>query len=453
MKSFVTPMLIRLFFFEGKMRAIFDKGISLVHKLLAKGFFHIFIGNSLVKIVSMCSAILLPRILVPESVYGILGTVDNVNSYLILVNGFGLANSVLRFCAMKDEKIEKSAVFHFCLRLGLIIDFIILIVFTPILMFSPFFANGNYGIAKQYILIACFIPILTYIQEIVMLYMRANTMNKMFSKISVLYTVLYAGFQVILAFFFSLKGVFIGRYIALSLVSAICFWLLYHHQVLSDEKIKLSLAERKAILYYGIGTMITNAFSLIMPYNETLVVNLVLKDLSTTAYYKAASMIPSNLQYIATSVVVFVFPYFAKHTGDGRWIQKNTYKVCFGMMGLMIPIILVGYVLSPAVINIIYGVNYAPAIEIMKPMWIAFGINAVLRIPIGNILAALGELRFNMILSAFMCIIHAFFDYYFISNVGIGGAAFALIITYVLSGVISLIFLNYKCQNAWKGVA
>ena len=98
------------------MKRYIEKLRSAVKSLLSKGFFHIFIGNTLVKCVSLCSAILLPRILVPESIYGMLGTVDNVNSYLILMNGLGLANSVLRYCAMKDTLEEKTAVFRFCLK-------------------------------------------------------------------------------------------------------------------------------------------------------------------------------------------------------------------------------------------------------------------------------------------------------------------------------------------------
>lgn len=423
------------------MKHYISKLCLAVKNLLSKGFFHIFIGNTLVKCVSLCSAILLPRILVPESIYGILGTVDNVHSYLILINGMGLSNSVLRYCAMKDTKEEKTAIFSFCLKFGLIADGLILLIFLPILFFSTLFSSGNYGIAKPYILVACLIPVLTYIQEIAMLYMRANLMNKSYSKISVLYTLFYAGFQVLLAFVCSLNGVFIGRYIALSIIVVICFWFLYRNDVLSKDTTTISATEKKEIVLYGMGAMISNAFSLIMPYNETLVVNLVLQDLNSTAYYKAASMIPSNLQFIATSVVVFIFPYFAKHTGDWKWIRKKVSLVILGMFAIMVPIMVVGYFLSPYIVSFIYGENYSPAIEIMKPMWIAFGINAIVRIPLGNILAALGELKFNIILSVFISILHFILDFFFISNMGIGGAAYALMIAYFVSGLCSVLYI------------
>ena len=429
------------------MKRYLDKLISALKSLLSKGFFHIVVGNTLVKCVSLCSAILLPRILVPESVYGMLGTVDNVNSYLILINGLGMANSVLRYSAMKDTLEEKTAVFRFCLKFGILADGLIILVFAPLLMFSTLFSGGNYGASKGYILVACLIPMLTYVQEVAMIYMRANLLNKAYAKISVVYTLLYAGFQVLLALFFSLTGVFVGRYIALSITAAICFWLLYRNKVLSKEPAKISKDEKKKIIWYAMGTMVTNAFSLIMPYNETLVVNLVLQNLDSTAYYKAASMIPSNLQFIATSVVVFIFPYFAKKTGQWGWIRKKSLLVILGMLGIMVPIMAVGYLLSPQLILWIYGENYSPAIEIMKPMWVAFGLNAIVRIPLGNILAALGELKFNIILSAVISLLHLALDYYFISNMGIGGAAYALMIAYGVSGLCSVIYIFTKRER------
>jgi O-antigen/teichoic acid export membrane protein len=350
---------------------------------------------------------------------------------------------------MSDNHHEKSAIFRFCMKVGLAANGIMLLFYLP-LLFSPILSKGNYGASRLFILIACLIPTLTFVLDIAMVYMRANLMNQLFSKVSVIYTVLFSFFQILFAFLFSLTGAFVGRYVALILTVCMCVAFLKREHVLLPPEEALSRETRIKILRYGLGTMITNALSLIMPYNETLVVNLVLEDLTTTAYYKAASMIPSNLQYIATSVVVFIYPYFARHTNDGPWIRKNFLRVILSMMGIMIPIITLGFFISPPLIRIIYGKAYAPAITIMRPMWIAFGINAILRVPLGNILAALGELRFNIILSAFMSALHLGLDYYFISRLGIGGAAFALMIVYSISGFLSLIYILYGCREKWN---
>jgi O-antigen/teichoic acid export membrane protein len=118
------------------------------------------------------------------------------------------------------------------------------------------------------------------------------------------------------------------------------------------------------------------------------------------------------------------------------------------MLGIMVPIIAVGYLFAPQIILWIYGSNYAPAIDIMKPMWIAFGINAIVRIPLGNILAALGMLKFNIILSAVISALHLVLDYLFISTMGISGAAYALMISYAVSSACSVVYLFAKRERA-----
>ena len=69
-----------------------------VNKMREKGFFSVFLGSLLVKCISFCSVLFLPRIIADTSQYGVLSIVDNFNSYLLIVSGLGLSNSILRFC-------------------------------------------------------------------------------------------------------------------------------------------------------------------------------------------------------------------------------------------------------------------------------------------------------------------------------------------------------------------
>ena len=53
-----------------RMSAMIVKLRTAVRSLLERGFFHIVIGNTLVKFISFCAAIFLPQIITPESRYG-----------------------------------------------------------------------------------------------------------------------------------------------------------------------------------------------------------------------------------------------------------------------------------------------------------------------------------------------------------------------------------------------
>lgn len=429
------------------MAAIKERLRTGAKALRARGFFHIFFGNTLVKIISLSSAMLLPRILSSTTDYGLLSTIDNFNSYLILLNGMGLSTSVLRYCSLEESKEGKTAIFHFAFRWGMIFNGILLLIFLPLLFFSTLFADGTYAAARMYILVACLLPSLTYGLDLVLVYMRSNFMNRSFARISVLYTLFYAGFQILFAFFAAIRGVIIGRYIAVSAIVAIGLFILFREKVLAKEPPMLSSDHKKELLRYGLGSMFANALSMIMPLNETLVINMALQDLSTTAYYKAASTVPSNIQYVALSVATFIYPYFAKNTGKTKWVKKYSLLTLAGMSVIMGAAVVIGFFASPYIIRIIYGKDYLPAVPIMQAMWVAYALNSALRIPLGNILAAMGELRFNIILSAVTCILHFGLDWFFISNMGISGAAYALTISYALSGAASFAYLLYYCRR------
>ena len=57
-------------------------------------------------------------------------------------------------------------------------------------------------------------------------------------------------------------------------------------------------------------------------------------------------------------------------------------------------------------------------------------------------------MKFNIILSAVISLLHLALDYYFISNMGIGGAAYALMIAYGVSGLCSVIYIFAKRERA-----
>ena len=59
----------------------------------------------------------------------------------------------------------------------------------------------------------------------------------------------------------------------------------------------------------------------------------------------------------------------------------------------------------------------------------------------------------NILLSVFISALHLGLDFVFISSMGIGGAAYALMIAYAVSGICSAVYLLYKCRHSWKGAA
>lgn len=410
---------------------------KVVESLKERGFFSIFFGSILVKMISFCSTLFLPRIIADTSQYGILSIVDNFNSYLILVSGLGLQNSILRFCVLREKYKDKRAVFNFCLQWGTIINGIALVIAIFIIFETDLGIEG----LKTYQLVAVGIPSINYIFDCISLFLRADMKNKEYARLSVFYTLFYAGFQVVFAVAFKVYGAILGRYVGLVLVVIIGVMIVKKRTELFDVKASdMTRQQRKEVISFAFAGLLANSFSVMMPMNEQMVLTAVVRDEVQVAYYKAAYMLPSNLQFIANAVVTFVYPYFIKHSDDIIWVWKKSRQTMLALSVIILPIAIILSALSPQVIKIIFGEDYLPAVGLMHMMWIAFSINSIFRMPLGSILGAIGRIKFNAYNAGITAALHLLLDYYFITTKGVHGAAYGLTLAYIFAGVLNLIY-------------
>jgi O-antigen/teichoic acid export membrane protein len=209
----------------------------------------------------------------------------------------------------------------------------------------------------------------------------------------------------------------------------------------------LTRQEKNSCLKYAVNTLIASGFSTIMPYNENTVINHMV-SLDAMGDYTSAQVVPMSVQFIAMSIVVFVFPYFAKNYKDGVWIYKKTKRTVLLMSAAMFGIAAVGIALAPYII-LVFGDEFRTpdSIRLMRIFFVTFAINGAVRIPIGNILAAIGEVKFNVYNAIFSCTVHIAICWAMTSLYGINGAAYGLLIGYLISSAASLIYLRYYCKK------
>jgi len=414
---------------------------------VSKGFFHILGGNTLVKFISLFSALLLPRLLTKEE-FGQLAYVDNMYSYLLLVNGLGINAAILRFVAVAQDEAEKKEVFKYSLKFGIMADFVICILMSIVLFFMRVPLDG----VKKYLFFIIFLPIPILAFECISSYLRSNFQNKKYSLLSIAYTLMSALLQVAFAWKFKIFGAITARYI--TAFAAVAFGMLliggshFSFRKTEDRQRKiLDKAYRRNIFKFAFAALAASGFSLILPLNEQMVLTQIFKSETMTANYRASSLGAQNIQIITMSVVVFIYPYFARHTNDGKWLWKSYKKVASGLLAGVGALSVAAYFLTPYLVPLIFGEKYRDIIGLMSFMWLTFGINAVVRMPVGNILASVGEVKFNLINAFASSLVHIILDIIFIKKMGINGAAIALTITYLLSGVAGVVYFKGFCKR------
>lgn len=434
-------------FIRQKLKA----GKNYARKGAKTGFFHILGGNTLVQVIGALSVLLFPRIMGED--YSTFNAANTYITYLFIFNGFGLTNGILRYCAVFDKPEDKKGYFVYALKFGLLADTVIIAAYSGgLFLLKQFFGyNVPYGSADIFAMLI-FTSFFAYIFQALQYYLRANKENKLFSSTSVIFTATYAVFQILLAILFKLfgrvmEGAALGRYIAYFVAIGFALYMMRNLPGLKAKAVKLKKAEKVGMIKYSANYMIANSFSQLMPNNESaLVSNMVSKP--DFGDFSVAQMIPSSVTFIASSVMVYAFPYFARNYRDGNWIYKNTKKLVAGMTALMVLITLLGCIFAPLIV-IIFGKKFQTpnAVNLTRLFFIAYGVSGAVRMPVGNVLAAVGEVKFNIINSAITFAVHLVLCWYLTSHFGIGGAAYGLLIGYILSSAISYIYLIYYCKK------
>ena len=437
------------------MRYIKDKmkiGRDYVKKSVKSGFFHILGGNTLVQAISAIAALLYPRIM-GKTDYATFNAAQTILNYLLIFNGLGLFNGILRYCAVFEKPEDKKGYFVYALKFGIISDAAVIAVFGGGLAvldkFNIYKVPYN---CSDILIILTFTSVLQFVFTSLQYYLRANRENKLYSSTCVIFIASYAGFQIVFALIFRLfgqvmQGTAIGRYVAFAVAIAAALYFMVKLPAFKVKGIKLKKAEKRSIVKYSANYMIANSFSALMPNNESMLVSNMVSN-NDFGDFTAAQMVPSSVTFITNSVMIYVFPYFAKHYKDGKWVYRNTKRLVIGMTLFMALVTFLGIIFAPQMV-LIFGSKFKTpnAVKLTRLFFIAYGISGAVRMPVGNILGAIGEVKFNIINSALTFGIHLLLCWYLTAHFGIGGAAYGLLTGYAISSVISYVYLKYYCNK------
>lgn len=411
-----------------------------ISELFRGGFFHIFVGNTLVKLMAFISSIVIVR-LVDKTDYAYLTYADNLYNYVISLAGMGMTAAILKYCASASDKGENKAYFMFALKHGTILQ---MLCSVAVLCYA-IFTDIPFPKARPIIVALFLYPVLNNILNALFNYVRAHGHNRLYAKAAVIQTFAVFLFSIVLVLCMGVNGIAGARYGAIMIaIGSLCPVLFSEMGGIKSKR--LTRDEKKAFLAMSFSLMISNLFSLIMPINEMTLVNELLRDEVITANYKVAIMIPSQLAFVTNSIIVYYFTIIAKMR-DGKEIWRLSKKVGI-MTGAFIGVIsCIGGLLTPFVIKFIYGSQYEDAIVLSLFFWAVYAINAAIRLIPMNFLPAVGIVKFNAAMAAVSCLVHVCITYISIRTLGIFGAGIATGIVYLGSGIMYWMYFRRYCAK------
>lgn len=407
-----------------------------------KGFLHIFGSSFINKVIGFGVGIILPRI-IGKDLFGEYTYAQTILNMFLLLQGLGVVPAILQYCSENYDEDQKLSYLKYGIKIGVISNLVICILMVLFSIFGSLPIKGSMTI----LLYLSAIPVFSIIFDIIQIYLRVLYENKKFAILSNSNTILYLIGIVSLGILFKIKGIILARY--MSLVLTIILGIIFLRQHISNlSKVEYpDKTNKKEFLKFSIILSLTNAISQLLFQLDVLLIGNIIRDASIVAIYKVATLIPMNMLFLPSSVMIFVYPYFAKKCDDKNWVKAKYIKLqrYLAIINGLISIICI--VFAPIIIKIIFGSEYLNCISAFRILWVGYFIAGTFRVPSGNILFTIKKQKVNLFNSIFSGILNIVLDILLILKFGYDGAAAATVITFVISSIISNTYL-YKYLNS-----
>ena len=404
-------------------------------KLLVRvGFFHVFVSNVINRIVSFAYTIFIVRIL-SKYEYGTFEYANNIYYLLILLSGIGISSAFLQLgseCA--DNKVKMTDYYAFSNRFGITVNFVLSILILLVGLFIPLPIQG----ANTYLLMMALLPVLQIIRDLQVIYLRVNLHNKEFGYANTTNVFLTSIVTILGAWFFSVKGIIAGQYIVAALM--ILITKLIMKVPFSVNGSTLNRREKKELLQIAGISALNNALSHLFNLLGALILGLVLKNECVIASYKVATTIPFALIFIPSSVIMFAYPYFARHKNDREWVSKVYRQITLGMSFVNMVIVLCGVLFAEPIISLFFGRIYLDSVEPFRILMVSYFISGTFHTIAGNLLVTQRKLKFNLFAGILGALFSMVLNVLLIPELHSVGAAMTQLITNAMLGIISTVY-------------
>lgn len=408
------------------------KARDVINRLSHTGALHITLGTFLTKFVAFFGSIVVVRLLT-KSDYGIMGYVDNIVGYASLFAGLGLFYALLRYVIIADDLEKKYACFDYVIKKGALRNAIIYLTVIALNFSVPY--PENFSEARFWVPIAALLIPLTDFGNALLHTVRAFFENKLYAYASLLVSVALILGRLIGAWGWGIGGVF-GLRVAITFLFSVGGYIWIKNKFFPNtQKAPLSGQEIREMNLYALQYMITNGFWALFMMNDTFLIGLLLNDPMALADYKVAYFFPGNLSLFSTAIGMFVGPHFTKNEKNILWVRQRAKKV------FLITVIIIGSAalgllfLAVPLIKFVYGEQYLSTVGIMRWLLLASFLNSGVRYTFANILAAMGIIKYNMILSALGIVFQLILDVLLIPRFGVTGAAVTNCVVYLFMSI------------------
>lgn len=414
------------------------KIIEILTKSYKTGFFDIFLANIINKVLAFCNSIFIVRVL-SKNDFGLYSYSQNLLSLFLIVSGLGINSGLLQYGSKAKSLEEKDMIFKYSLKRGCIVNIflmILIIVYTKIGFFK--IEEG-----RSILLLMSGIPIFSIIIELLIFNYRIRLKNREMAFFSVGNTFFTIVFMIFFGYLWGIKGIILGRYMGMVLI----IFLVIKELKLKELKILFPLKLKKEINHFSFMSMVNSSIILFIHTVDLFIIGTFIGDRNIIATYKVANTIPFALEFIPSSVMTYLYPYFVRNNTNRDWLNNKYKQVIIGLTIFNFCLVILLIIFSKNIIFSIFGNKYSEAINIFKILCIGYFFTGSFRVVGANLLFIMNKIKFNMYSSIIACIMNILLNIIFIPKYGSIGAAYATMGVFFIWGLVVNFFTIYNLRH------
>ena len=381
--------------------------------------------------------------LISKEEYGLIAYGLTILSFLAPFVGAGVHQGLARYGSISKSQSEKKILFRYALKRGIIYTFILIGIVITV---SPLLNKILPG-AAIYLAILSFQLLSLFLLQMIQIYCRLLYLNKLFAQIDMLNSLLVLVSVIVLCSFFGGIG-YVVSLIAIPILTSIYFIFKLKPHDITGLAIGDFNINKMEFLSYGLYLSVGSVIAQLLFAVDILIIGFVLTNAELVAQYKASNIIPFSFLIIASAVMATDYVKLARSSEQDIQYLKKYYLNYLRIFGFLGAGILVFFYISSDWLMHIFGNQYQghPYLMFIFSIGVVGGI--MFRIPMGNMLSAIGWPKTNALFSIIVFFINLVASYYMVIAHGIEGAAITTSALMWLSGLLSLgAFIYYLKLN------
>ena len=425
------------------MRDLWARSRTLAGKLSRTGFFSVFFSSVLCKVLTFFGGMVVVRVL-SKGDYGSYTYVTNCYAMLMLLGDLGCSDASMQFCneCCGDPK-KFDAWFVYGFQKGILFSAMtsILLLLAP--LFYPFKSAEAAGLTRLLFLM----PILKSVNSFLLVNLRIRLENSRYAAVNVFQTIVHYLVILPMSYWIGVTGAVLSNYVIELLVFG--FSLTISRKLLGHPRQgrDLEKREKRNFLKLAVGTQLNNGTAHTLMLLDVFLIGLIVGEDEVISSYKVATIIPSALAFIPSSIMVYVIPYFARNNRDKVWVKRSYFKLTLGCAAGNLAITLGGILTAAWIVPWIFGRQYEDAVPCFIVLMAGYFFSATFQTPSQNIIYTQRKVRVNLIITVLSGIANCFLDVFLILRYGSSGAAWGPTLVHVIK---SALCFGYMCCHLRK---